>query len=63
MREGYASSSDGSELDRRVFVSRTESSFSVERDGGEADFPLDGEEKKFVSSGWDGDDVRGFFDF
>lgn len=46
-------------------MSRIESSFSVGRDGGDADlrdFPLDGEGKKFVSSGWDGDDFRGFFD-
>ena len=46
-------------------MSRIESSFSVGRDGGDADlrdFSLDGEGKKFVSSGWDGDDFRGFFD-
>ena len=66
MREEKASSSDGSELDRRVFVSRIESSFSTRRGGGDADLPalsLDGEGKKFVSSGWDGDDFRGLFDF
>ena len=54
MREEYASSSEGSQLDRRVFVSRMESSFALGRDG-DADLrtlPLDGEEgKKSVSSG------------
>ena len=65
MREEKASSSDGSELDRRVFVSMRESSCAMLR-GGEADlrdFSLDGEAKKSVR--WDcvGDDSRCFVDF
>ncbi len=50
MREEKASSSDGSELDRRVFVSMRESSCTVLR-GGDADsrdLALGGEAKKSV---------------
>ena len=53
MREEKASSSDGSELKRRVFVSRRESSF-IMGSSGEADLlvlalALDGELKKSVT--------------
>jgi hypothetical protein len=65
MRDGKASSSDGSVLDRRVFVSMRQSSYTVVW-GGDADLralPLDGEAKKSVR--WDcvGDDSRCFVDF
>ena len=66
MREDKASSSDGSELDRRVFVSMRESSCTMLRGAGDADLrdlALDGEAKKSVR--WDcvGDDSRCFVDF
>lgn len=65
MREEKASSSDGSELDRRVFVSMRESSCTMLR-GGDADLrdlALDGEAKNSVR--WDcvDDDSRCFVDF
>lgn len=65
MREERASSSDGSELDRRVFVSMRESSYTELR-GGDADsrdLALDGEAKKSVR--WDcvDDDSGCFVDF
>lgn len=65
MREEKASSSDGSELDRRVFVSIRESSYIMLRSG-DADSPdlaLDGEGKKSVRWGCLGDDSRCFVDF
>ena len=65
MREEKASSLDGRELDRRVFVSTRESWCTLLR-GGDADLrglALDGEAKK--SESWDcvGDDSRCFVDF
>ena len=60
MREGKASSSDGSELDRRVFVSVRESSCTTLQ-GGDADLrdlTLDGEAKKSVRWVCVGDDSR-----
>ncbi len=66
MRDEKASSSDGSELDRRVFVSIRESSCTMVVQGGDVDLralALDGEAKKSVR--WDcvGDDSRCFVDF
>ena len=65
MRAEKASSSDGSELDRRVFVSMRESSCTIGR-GGDTDLcalALDGEAKKSVRWDCDGDDSRCFLDF
>src|SRR6267154_1415248 len=65
MREEKASSSDGSELDRRVFVSMRESSCTMLRDGDAdlRDLVLDGEAKNSVM--WDcvGDDSGCSVDF
>lgn len=65
MREEKASSSDGSELDRRVFVSIRDSSCTMLR-GGDVDLrdlAFDGGGRKSVR--WDcaGDDSRCFVDF
>jgi hypothetical protein len=65
MREEKASSSDGSDLDRRVLVSIRESSCIVLR-GGDADsrdFALEGEAKKSVRWNCVGGDSRCFVDF
>jgi len=65
MREERASSSDGSELDRRVLVSMRKSSCPM-KGGGDADLrdlTMDGEEKKSVRWNCVGDDSRCFVDF